>query len=436
FLIVEISSPRIMATTIEQQTALDESLVPKFWATAKLHHHSIRFKIDTRKSVLDLEAFREMMHISPRIPNQQFADLPTEEEVLDFLRFLGHSQDIRYLTDVEHKSQKRSNEMNYPRFTKVVVDYFMTRKPSISRRNRIPWHYVRDDALFSTIKVEYYACAMGEAAPKPKASARKKKGDSASSTTLPTPTPTTTAESAPRLSESAKGKRPLRATTPVEPTDLQRAEAEQLKIALKRSRQETHISQQSGSGTGEGTGSKPGVPDVPSDDSEEELSWKSSDDEEVGIRRALLMLEILSRRFFLKLNLSDHRSILTDLQETSKGNRGRYEHANPVSLKAQDGKDHMTMNRDYAWLMISRRSISSQTHVKDQANVKENQEKDKIGSKPDKNGKRGKAGKSLKQLQLKEEEKPKKKKRMAENAYTDQKLLNFKEKKKRKGPRM
>nr|GFD42265.1 hypothetical protein [Tanacetum cinerariifolium] len=37
-----------------------------------------------------------------------------------------------------------------------------------------------------------------------------------------------------------------------------------------------------GSDTGEGTGSKPGVPDVPSDDSEEELPWKSSDDEEVG----------------------------------------------------------------------------------------------------------------------------------------------------------
>nr|GFD21576.1 hypothetical protein [Tanacetum cinerariifolium] len=76
-----------------------------------------------------------------------------------------------------------------------------------------------------------------------------------------------------------------RATTPVEPTDLQRTEAAQLKITLKRSRQETHISQQSGSGTGEGTGSKPGVLDVPSDDSEEELSTpedskKESDDEE------------------------------------------------------------------------------------------------------------------------------------------------------------
>nr|GEZ16927.1 hypothetical protein [Tanacetum cinerariifolium] len=415
-----------MATTIEQQTALDESLVPssqrlrirrsnfrlpsdiqskeatlqvvydvlrnsllfrafqvtadvleiymqEFWATAKLHHNSIRFKIDTSKSILDLEAFREILHISPRTPNQPFADLPTEEEVLEFLRFLGHSQDIRYLMDVninklyqpwrsfasvtnkcltgksfgvdsfrlsqaqmlwgfyhrinidfsyliwedfvyqvEHKSQKRSNEINYPRFTKVINDYFMTRKPSISRRNRIHWHYVRDDALFLTIKVvsrhqatqqygaillieitsgkirnskayqEYYACAMGEATPKPKASARKKKGDSASSTTLPTPTLTTTAESAPRLSAFAKGKQPLRATTPVEPTDLQRTKAEQLKIVLKQSRQETHISQQSGSGTGEGIGSKPGVLDVPSDDSEEELSWKSSDDEEVG----------------------------------------------------------------------------------------------------------------------------------------------------------
>nr|GFD40160.1 hypothetical protein [Tanacetum cinerariifolium] len=58
---------------------------------------------------------------------------------------------------------------------------------------------------------------------------RKKKGDSASSTTPPTPTPTTTAESAPRLFASAKGKQPLIATTPVEPTDRQRTEEETAK---------------------------------------------------------------------------------------------------------------------------------------------------------------------------------------------------------------
>nr|GFD42978.1 hypothetical protein [Tanacetum cinerariifolium] len=69
-------------------------------------------------------------------------------------------------------------------------------------------------------------------------------------------TPTTTVESAPRLYATAKGKPPTRAITHTEPTDVQRTEAEQLKITLKRSRQETHISQQRGFGTDEGTGSE------------------------------------------------------------------------------------------------------------------------------------------------------------------------------------
>nr|GEY83696.1 hypothetical protein [Tanacetum cinerariifolium] len=260
------------------------------------HHNSIRFKMDTKKSVLDLEAFREMLRIIPRIPSQSFIELPSEEEILEFLR---SNVDYAYLIwedfvyQVEHKNQKRSNEMYYPRFTKVIIDYFMTRKPSISRRNKINWHYVRDDVLFSTIKVvsrhqttqlygailpielttddirnskayrEYYACATGEASPKPKASARKKKGDSASSTTPPTPTQTTTVVAAPRLSATAKDKQPARVTTPTELTDIERTEAEQLKIVLKRSRQETHISQQHGLGTDEGTGSRPGLDRVP-----------------------------------------------------------------------------------------------------------------------------------------------------------------------------
>nr|GFD15689.1 hypothetical protein [Tanacetum cinerariifolium] len=62
------------------------------------------------------------------------------------------------------------------------------------------------------------------------------------------------------------GKQPARAITPTEPIDIERTEAEQLKIILKRSRQEMHISQQRGSGIDEGT--------------EEELSWNSFDDEE------------------------------------------------------------------------------------------------------------------------------------------------------------
>nr|GFA86238.1 hypothetical protein [Tanacetum cinerariifolium] len=288
-----------MATTIEQQTALDESLVPstqrafqvtadvpeiymqefwataktyiqskeatlqvvydvlrnsplfrafqvtadvpeiymhEFWATAKLPHNSIRFKIDTKKSVLDLEAFREMLHTSPRIPNQPFADLPTKEEILDFLRFLGHSHDIRYLTNAKALELTVSDCLKLKCFRDSIPESTLTLPISSGKILciRIHWHYVRDDALFSTIKVvsrhqttqqygailpielitseirnikayqEYHACAIGEAAPKPKASARKKKSDSASSTTPPTFTPTTTVESAPWLSATTK----------------------------------------------------------------------------------------------------------------------------------------------------------------------------------------------------------------------------------------
>nr|GEZ96293.1 protein NYNRIN-like [Tanacetum cinerariifolium] len=50
--------------------------------------------------------------------------------------------------------------------------------------------------------------------------------------------------------------------------------------------------------------------------------------------------------------------------------------------------------------------------------VKGNQEKDKIGSKPDKNRKRGEARKSLKLLRLKEEEKPKKTKKEWPKTHT------------------
>nr|GFD22552.1 hypothetical protein [Tanacetum cinerariifolium] len=190
--------------------------------------------------------------------------------------------------------------------TKVIIHHFMRKKPAIPRRNSVNWHYVRDDILFFTIKVvsrhhntqqygailpieltteeikntkaykEYYACATGEASPKPKASARKKKGGSASSTTPPTPiatpTLTTTVVAAPRLSAAAKGKQLARATSPTDPSDVEWTEAEQLKIVLRRSRHETHISQQGGSSTDEGTGSILGVPDVPSDDSKKEIS--------------------------------------------------------------------------------------------------------------------------------------------------------------------
>nr|GEV36483.1 retrovirus-related Pol polyprotein from transposon TNT 1-94 [Tanacetum cinerariifolium] len=72
----------------------------EFWATATVHHHSIRFKMDNKKHIVNLEPFREMLHICPRLPGQSFIKPPFEEEILAFLRFLGHSGVIRRLTGV------------------------------------------------------------------------------------------------------------------------------------------------------------------------------------------------------------------------------------------------------------------------------------------------------------------------------------------------
>ncbi|GKB43320.1 hypothetical protein Tco_0888262 [Tanacetum coccineum] len=54
---------------------------------------------------------------------------------------------------VENKNSKKNNDMYYPRFTKVIVDYFMTKDQAIPRRNKMFWHYARDDFMFTIVRV-------------------------------------------------------------------------------------------------------------------------------------------------------------------------------------------------------------------------------------------------------------------------------------------
>nr|GFB07157.1 hypothetical protein [Tanacetum cinerariifolium] len=190
-----------------------EIYMRKFWATAIVHHHSIRFKMNNH--IINLETFRDMLHVCPRVPGQSFDELPIEVEILEFLR---HQDTQQY----------------------GVI---------------LPIELTNEDIRNTTAYKEYYAYATGVAAPKPKASARKKRGDFDTSLTPPiaTPTPITTAAAVPRLSAAAKGKQPAKAKSSSDLSKAARTEAEQLKIVLRRSRQETHISQHGGSSTDEGT---------------------------------------------------------------------------------------------------------------------------------------------------------------------------------------
>nr|GEV56631.1 retrovirus-related Pol polyprotein from transposon TNT 1-94 [Tanacetum cinerariifolium] len=277
-----------MSTIIEKQVALDEALVPstqrcpffkaflvtadvlevymqEFWAIAYVHQHSIRFKMNNKKHTVDLESFREMLYICPRIPGQAFTELHFEEEILEFIRFLGHDATIRTLTDI-------INKLYQPwRSFAAIINKCLTGKSSsydnlrlsqaqILHQNTqqygamLPIEVTNDETRNTKAYKEYYACATGEAEPKPKTSARRKRSGSDTSITPPKAitTPTTTVAITPRLTAATKGKQPAKTKSPSDPSKL------------------------GGSGAYEGTGSKPGVLNVPSDDSEEELSWNSS----------------------------------------------------------------------------------------------------------------------------------------------------------------
>nr|GEX83874.1 hypothetical protein [Tanacetum cinerariifolium] len=238
-----------MATTIEQQVALDETLVPSA-QRLRIGRSNFRLPSNIQSKESTLQVVYDVLRRSPFFKAFLVtADGLYHKRNVDYAFLIW--EDLVY--QMEHKNQKKSNEMYCPRFTKVIIHHFMMKKPSIPRRNRVNWHYVRVDILTKT-----------------KASARKKKGVSASSTTPLTPiaTLTSTVVAAPRLSAAAKGKQPARATSHTDPSDVERTEAEQLKIVLRRSRQETHISQQRGSSTDEGTETKK----VNDDDDEEEIS--------------------------------------------------------------------------------------------------------------------------------------------------------------------
>nr|GEX66362.1 putative RNA-directed DNA polymerase [Tanacetum cinerariifolium] len=60
-----------------------------------------RFKMDKRKRFkLNLKIFRDVFKIYPRVQGQDFDALPTDEEIVSFLRELGHTMEINSLNDV------------------------------------------------------------------------------------------------------------------------------------------------------------------------------------------------------------------------------------------------------------------------------------------------------------------------------------------------
>ncbi|GKA32204.1 hypothetical protein Tco_0718571 [Tanacetum coccineum] len=289
-----------------------EIYMQEFWASAYVHNRSVRFKMNNKKHILDLDQFRDILQICPKVGNKKFEEPPLEKEILAFLASLGHSGEIRKITDVnvnklhqpwrsfaaiinkclsgkpsydslrlsqaqilwgmynkkkvdyayllwedftyqiENKNTKKGNAMYYPRFTKLIVNFVMAKDPSIPRRNKVNWHYARDDPMFTTINVisrnedtqlygailpteltnedirisesykEYHAIASGKIPPKTKGS--KKKADTDATTKQKPPT----VPKEKKEKKSGKGKQKAKELEPI--SEAVMIEAENSKI--------------------------------------------------------------------------------------------------------------------------------------------------------------------------------------------------------------
>ncbi|GJR71912.1 hypothetical protein Tco_0084277 [Tanacetum coccineum] len=338
----------------------------EFWATTTFQKHCIKFKLNTKRYSFDLETFRDMLQICLKIPGQKFVDPPFEEEILTFMRELGYSENIKSLPDVKvemlpqpwrtfetiinkclsgkvtgrdllrlsraqilwgmfhqknvdyvyllwedlvfqikNKVSKRNKDMYYPRFTKVIINHFMSQDQSIPRRNKVDWHMAKDDPVLTIMRFipqhevvqkygvilpgyltnqaikeseaykTYYDLATEKVAPKPKYVRRSTriKTDQA-----PQDAPGKRLKATAKVAKSRKKRQPAQGLETL--SELALSEAEQMKIAIERSKTQFHSSHASCSGADEGTVSISKDNDDDADDQDDDVQEYDGQDDE------------------------------------------------------------------------------------------------------------------------------------------------------------
>ncbi|GKD62492.1 hypothetical protein Tco_1300001 [Tanacetum coccineum] len=271
----------------------------KFWATINKHNASYRFKIDNKK---EIKYITDVIvdHLHP--PWRNFASIINK----------------CLCGKIDNKDSKKQAKMLYPRFTKIIIHHFLEKDKSISMRNRTFMHTARDDSLLGTMRFvsrhedtqvygailpksmtnqamldsvaykTYYAIASGAEPSKSKKPKRKSNLAISSEETPSKNKPTKAKKDVPSTKKPTTNPKPTKNKAPVKADRGKRlnvlfevalSEAAQLKEIIKRSKKDFYISHASGSD--EGTGAKPGVPDVPKYDSKSNKeSWGDSGEED------------------------------------------------------------------------------------------------------------------------------------------------------------
>ncbi|GJZ71874.1 hypothetical protein Tco_0635725 [Tanacetum coccineum] len=84
-------------TTID----VPEVYMHQFWDSIHKYENSYRFRMDKNKKFdLNLEIFKVIFQICPRVSGQNFNALPTDEYIVSFFKELGHTREIKTITNI------------------------------------------------------------------------------------------------------------------------------------------------------------------------------------------------------------------------------------------------------------------------------------------------------------------------------------------------
>ncbi|GJU95096.1 integrase, catalytic region, zinc finger, CCHC-type containing protein [Tanacetum coccineum] len=176
---------------------------------------SYEFLLADKRCVIDAEVFRKILDICPRKEGEDFTEVQNDEDTLTFLVDLGYSgplhkftnmfvdhmhqpwrtlaacinkclsekttsnyklrksridilwgmfyrenvyypsliwEDIAYQIDQRREKKSRRKNMTYPRLTKVIIDYFLSKHKSLKKLKSQHFHTIKDDGVVSRLK--------------------------------------------------------------------------------------------------------------------------------------------------------------------------------------------------------------------------------------------------------------------------------------------
>ncbi|GJR84876.1 hypothetical protein Tco_0155661 [Tanacetum coccineum] len=132
----------------------------QFWHTiTKIKNSSShKFKLDKKKCTIDFRVFHDILQICTRLPNQEFIVPPSYAPTLKNL-WMYYNQNVDFvellwedfMLQIDNRDSKKQEKMYYPRFIKAIIQHFISKDKSISMRNRLFMHTIRDDSILGSL---------------------------------------------------------------------------------------------------------------------------------------------------------------------------------------------------------------------------------------------------------------------------------------------